>query len=246
MTFRFNSSSKINLLAASLFFLTLLPQCYSNSGTMPQEGEGTTQTTGTPTLDAAESDDAKKTEDRKLAVATFAGGCFWCVEAVFEELDGVHEVVSGYEGGKIRNPTYEQVCSGTTGHAEVCRIEYDPEAVAFEKLLMVFFTTHDPTTLNRQGNDIGTQYRSAIFYHDEKQKEIAEDVIKRLEEAKAFRSEIVTQVVPTERFYAAEEYHQDYFANNPGNRYCAAVIPPKLEKLKKVFGDDLKESQKKP
>lgn len=246
MTCRLSPSSKVGVLATSLLFITVLPQCYSDSGTLLQEGDTTTQTTGTQTVGDEEkpSETAPKSESKELAVATFAGGCFWCVEAVFEELDGVHEVVSGYEGGKIRNPTYDQVCSGTTGHAEVCRVEYDPEIVEFEKLLMVFFTTHDPTTLNRQGNDVGTQYRSAIFYHDEEQKKISEDVIQRLEEAKAFRGKIVTEVVPTERFYAAEDYHQDYFANNPSNRYCAAIIPPKLEKLKKVFGDDLKGKEK--
>ena len=214
-----------------------------NSLLMAQDQTGVNTDTG-------KSEDIKVLEKKgdqaqDLKFATFGGGCFWCVEAVFEELDGVEEVVSGYEGGRSKDPTYKEVCTGNTGHAEVCRIKYDANKVEFKKLLQVFFTTHDPTTLNRQGNDFGTQYRSVVFYHDEEQKNMAKEIIEKLDEAKAFRSKIVTQVVPSMTFYEAEKEHQDYFANNPGNRYCAYVIPPKLEKLKKAFGDDLKSKSKK-
>lgn len=220
-----------------LFVLTLSACDSPVQGTQVQESD-TNQSGETQVSESSKP-------EGELASATFGGGCFWCVEAVFEEMNGVNEVISGYEGGKSKAPTYDEVCSGRTGHAEVCLVKYDPEVVSFEKLLQVFFTTHDPTTLNRQGNDIGTQYRSAIFYHDEEQKKTAEEIIAKLDEAKAFKDKIVTEVVPTTKFYVAEDYHQDYFANNPGNRYCAYVIPPKLAKLKKVFGEDLKEKAKK-
>jgi peptide-methionine (S)-S-oxide reductase len=171
------------------------------------------------------------------ALATFGGGCFWCVEAVFKELDGVTSVVPGYSGGHAESPTYRQVCSGTTGHAEVVQIRYDPAKVRYEQLLEVFFRTHDPTTKDRQGNDVGTQYRSVVFFHDEAQRQSAERVKAALDAEAAYPRPIVTEIVPFERFHLAEEYHRDYFARNPENPYCAAVIPPKLEKLKKVFGD---------
>jgi peptide-methionine (S)-S-oxide reductase len=173
-------------------------------------------------------------------VAVFGGGCFWCTEAVFDELRGVHSVVSGYAGGAIKNPTYEQVCSGTTGHAEVIRIEFDPAEVSFRDLLTVFFATHDPTTLNRQGNDSGTQYRSAVFYGNEQQKNDAAAFIKELDEAKTFKSPIVTTLEPLTEFYAAEYYHQKFFANNPYQPYCQYSIPPKLNKLHKQFKELLK------
>ena len=177
---------------------------------------------------------------KKMETATFGAGCFWCVEAVFQQLEGVKKVRSGYMGGDVENPTYKEVCSGTTGHAEVIQVEFDPEKISFTELLQVFWKTHDPTTLNRQGNDIGTQYRSAVFFHSAKQKEKADYYKKKLNEEKAFPNPVVTEVVPATRFYVAEDYHQNYFNDNPGNPYCRAVIPPKLEKLKKVFGDKLK------
>lgn len=167
--------------------------------------------------------------------ATLGGGCFWCVEAVFEMLKGVTKVVSGYTGGHVENPTYQQVCSGTTGHAEVVQVAFDPRIISFHDILVVFFATHDPTTLNRQGADVGTQYRSAIFYQSAEQKRIAEDVI-REQNAEPSRSKpIVTEVVPLSVFYAAEDYHQGYFRAHPGQGYCQAVIDPKVSKVKKQF-----------
>jgi peptide-methionine (S)-S-oxide reductase len=173
-------------------------------------------------------------------VAVFAGGCFWCTEAVFDELRGVKSVVSGYAGGTLKNPTYEQVCMGTTGHAEVIKIEFDPAEISFSDLMTVFFATHDPTTLNRQGNDVGTQYRSAIFYGDEKQKEEAATFIKELDDAKTFKNSIVTTLEPLTEFYPAEDYHQKFYANNPFQGYCQYAIPPKLTKLHKQFKGLLK------
>ena len=172
-----------------------------------------------------------------LAKATFAGGCFWCTEAVYAQLKGVKSVTSGYLGGTVPNPTYKDVCTGRTGHAEAIEIEYDPQAVSFEKLLEVFFATHDPTTLNRQGADVGTQYRSGVFYHDDEQKRVAEAVIAKLDAAKVFPAKIVTEVTKASTFYPAEGYHQDYFAKNPADRYCNAVAAPKVEKVRKVFKD---------
>jgi peptide-methionine (S)-S-oxide reductase len=178
--------------------------------------------------------------EKSFAVAVFGGGCFWCVEAVFDELRGVGSVVSGYTGGSTKNPTYEQVCRGDTGHAEAVRIEFDPTEISFPDLMTVFFATHDPTTLNRQGNDVGTQYRSAIFYADEEQKQQAAAFIKDLDDTKTFKSPIVTALEPLSVFYAAEEYHQKYFANNPYQPYCQYMIPPKLSKLHKQFAQLLK------
>ena len=165
--------------------------------------------------------------------ATFGGGCFWCIEAVFERLDGVKSVTSGYAGGTTENPTYNDVCSGQTGHAEVAQIEYEPRRISFEKLLAVFWAAHDPTTLNRQGADAGTQYRSVIFYHNETQKQAAEK--SRAEAQKLFARPIVTEIQPLTQFYKAEGYHQDYFQNNSNAPYCQAVIRPKLEKLEKTL-----------
>lgn len=175
-----------------------------------------------------------------LAKATFAGGCFWCTEAVYAEIAGVKSVTSGYIGGQVPNPTYKQVCTGLTGHAEAVEIEYDPAKVPFEKLLEVFFATHDPTTLNRQGADVGTQYRSGVFHHDAEQKRIAEEVIRRLDAARVFPGRIVTEVTEASTFYPAEDYHQDFFANNPQQPYCRAVAAPKVEKVRKVFKDLVK------
>jgi peptide-methionine (S)-S-oxide reductase len=168
-----------------------------------------------------------------LQQATLGGGCFWCLEAVYVQLRGVTAVVSGYAGGHVPNPTYQRVCSGSTGHAEVVQVTYDPAVIGFRELLEIFFTIHDPTTLNRQGADVGTQYRSAIFYHDEEQKRVAEEVIKEMTEAKLWGKPIVTQVVPLDVFYRAEDYHQDYFANNPMQPYCQVVVAPKVAKVRK-------------
>lgn len=172
--------------------------------------------------------------------ATFAAGCFWCVEAQFLQLKGVKKVEPGYTGGHLKNPTYKQVSSGTTGHAEACNIIYDPKEISFDELLAAFFTAHDPTQLNRQGNDVGTQYRSAIFYRNSVQKEKAEYYIKKLNSEKVYPSNIVTVVEPLSIFYAAEDYHKDYYNNNPDQLYCKYVIQPKLEKFKKVFKEKLK------
>lgn len=172
--------------------------------------------------------------------ATFAAGCFWCVEAQFLQLKGVKKVEPGYTGGHLKNPTYKQVSSGTTGHAEACNIIYDPKEISFDELLAAFFTAHDPTQLNRQGNDVGTQYRSAIFYRNSVQKEKAEYYIKKLNSEKVYPSNIVTVVEPLSIFYAAEDYHKDYYNNNPDQPYCKYVIQPKLEKFKKVFKEKLK------
>lgn len=177
-------------------------------------------------------------------VAVFGGGCFWCTEAVFDELRGVLSVVSGYTGGKNKNPTYEQVCMGNTGHAEVIKIDYDDEQISFRDLMTVFFATHDPTTLNRQGNDVGTQYRSAIFYGDEKQKTEAAAFMKELDEAGTFKNSIVTTLEPLTEFYPAEDYHQKFFARNPFQGYCQYMIPPKLTKLHKQFKELLKSQSK--
>ncbi|WCL80832.1 peptide-methionine (S)-S-oxide reductase MsrA [Saprospira sp. CCB-QB6] len=179
-----------------------------------------------------------------LAVATLGAGCFWCVEAIFQDLKGVEKVVSGYAGGQVENPTYKAVCTGETGHAEVVQITFDPEVLAFADLLEVFFFTHNPTTLNRQGNDVGTQYRSAIFYHSEEQKKVAEAVKAKM--ASAFEDPIVTEIVPFDRFYAAEDYHQDYYnLNGDKNPYCSAVISPKVNKFRKNYKEKLKEELKK-
>lgn len=179
-------------------------------------------------------------EDKNLETATLAAGCFWCVEAVFDDLKGVEDVVSGYSGGHTENPTYKEVCSETTGHAEVVQIKFDPEELSYNDLLHVFFAVHDPTTLNRQGNDIGSSYRSAIFYHNEEQKKIAEEVINKLDDKDIWEDPIVTEVTEFTNFYPAEDYHQEYFANNPNQPYCAAVVAPKVAKFRKMFLDRLK------
>ncbi len=175
-------------------------------------------------------------------VATLGGGCFWCTEAVFNDLRGVEKVESGYSGGTVANPTYRQVCTGTTGHAEVVQVTFDPKVISFKDILEVFFTVHDPTTLNRQGADTGTQYRSAIFYHDEGQKAIARQVIDEISAAKIWDAPIVTQVVPFDAFYKAEDYHQEYFKLNPEQPYCRVVIAPKVAKFREHYREKLKRS----
>ncbi|MDQ3712034.1 MAG: peptide-methionine (S)-S-oxide reductase MsrA [Acidobacteriota bacterium] len=179
-------------------------------------------------------------ETKNLETATLGAGCFWCVEAVFDDLKGVESVESGYSGGHTENPNYQQVCSETTGHAEVAQINFDPNEISFKEVLQVFFAVHDPTTLNRQGNDVGSSYRSAIFYHDDNQKRIAEEVIKEVETEGVYDNPIVTEVTPFDNFYIAENYHQEYFANNPNQPYCAAVVAPKVAKFRQKFVDRLK------
>lgn len=178
----------------------------------------------------------------KTEVATLGGGCFWCLEAVYDELKGVVKVVSGYSGGHQINPSYEEVCEGNTGHAEVVQVTFDPDVISFKQILQVFFAVHDPTTLNRQGNDVGPQYRSVIFYHTPQQKAVAEEVMRDLEAAKLWDRPIVTELVPFERFYPAEEYHQNYFKRNPFQPYCAFTVRPKVAKFRKQFYDQLKRS----
>lgn len=175
-----------------------------------------------------------------LETATFGNGCFWCTEAVFQQIEGVEKVVSGYIGGTVKNPTYREVCTGLTGHAEAIQITYDPKKVGFEELLEIFWQTHDPTTLNRQGADVGTQYRSAIFFHSDEQRKLSETYKQKLNEAGAFDKPIVTEITAASVFYPAEDYHQNYYNLNGKAPYCAYVITPKLEKLKKVFAEKLK------
>ncbi len=180
------------------------------------------------------------TGNEKYEYATFGNGCFWCAEAVFEEVKGVIDVVSGYSGGTVINPSYREVCTGRTGHAEVVQIKYNPEVVSYQELLDIFFKTHDPTSLNRQGADVGTQYRSVIFYHNEDQKNLALATIRRLDDSHTYSHKIVTQVQPFTNFYMAEDYHQDYYKKNPDYGYCSVVISPKLHKFRQNFSEMLK------
>lgn len=182
-----------------------------------------------------------ETLNKNLATATFAGGCFWCTEAIFNRLRGVASVMPGYSGGNVENPTYDQVCQGNTGHAEAIQINFDPKVVSYEKLLAVFFKLHDPTTLNQQGNDIGTQYRSAVFYHDQNQKEAAEKIIQKMNKD-VYEGKIVTELSHFEKFYPAENYHQDYYAKNSSAPYCRIIIDPKITKLYKEFKEITKEN----
>jgi peptide-methionine (S)-S-oxide reductase len=182
-----------------------------------------------------------RTPDRNfMEVTTLGGGCFWCTEAVFSQLKGVEKVESGYSGGALENPTYEQVSTGSTGHAEVVQITFDPDVISFKELLKIFFSTHDPTTLNRQGSDVGTQYRSVIFYHDDKQKAVAKQVIKEISEEKIFDLPIATQLESFKAFYKAEDYHKDYFKRHPEQSYCRVIIAPKLEKLQAHYLNKLR------
>jgi peptide-methionine (S)-S-oxide reductase len=177
----------------------------------------------------------------KTEIATLANGCFWCSEAIFSRLKGVKSVLPGYSGGKVENPSYDDVCTGRTGHAEAAQIEFDPAVISFEKLLDVFWHTHDPTTLNRQGNDVGTQYRSAIFYHSDKQREIAENSKRKLEARGIYKDPIVTEIVPFKKFYVAEDYHKKYYEQNQDAQYCRYVIEPKVYKLLKQYGKYVKD-----
>jgi len=188
----------------------------------------------------APSESSPTDVEKNLETATFGSGCFWCTEAIFLQLKGVDSVVSGYSGGRLPNPKYEQVITGLTGHAEVVQIKFDPQVISFQGMLEVFWRTHDPTTLNRQGNDIGTQYRSVIFYHDDEQQKLAEQFKMQLNAANAFGRPVVTEISPFTKFYPAEDYHQNYFARNRRQSYCKMVIAPKLDKFKKVFKDYVK------
>ena len=190
---------------------------------------------------ATNSNETKQAmQNSNLSTATFGNGCFWCTEAIFQQLKGVESVASGYSGGKVNNPSYREVCDGTTGHAEALQVQFDPGVISYEKLLQVFFTTHDPTTLNRQGADVGTQYRSVIFYHDEAQRATAEQVKKEFATT-IWDDPIVTEVTAFSKFFKAEDYHQNYFNDNPGQGYCRIVINPKVQKFRKEFADLLKE-----
>ncbi len=197
-----------------------------------------------PRTDTPKVSTSASTND-KLAIATFGEGCFWCSEAVFQNLKGVKSVASGYSGGAVENPTYEDVCTGRTGHAEVIQVTYDPAVISFEDLLKVFWQTHDPTTLNRQGHDSGTQYRSAIFYHTDEQRRIAEQYKQQLEASKTFKDPIVTEITAFKNFFPAEKYHQNYFNLNPSQQYCQFVIRPKVEKFNKEFKAMLKDPAEK-
>ncbi len=185
---------------------------------------------------------AQKRNDmnNELAIATFGNGCFWCTEAIFQQLKGVESVYPGYTGGSVKNPSYREVCTGTTGHAEAIQIKYDPSVISYRELLDIFFYTHDPTTLNRQGNDVGTQYRSAIFYHNNDQKAAAEEIISQLTSEKVYDDPIVTEVTAMNVFYMAEDYHKNYYQNNKNQGYCRAVINPKLDKFMKKYGSKTK------
>ena len=173
-------------------------------------------------------------------LATLAGGCFWCIEGAFSQVQGIHLATSGYMGGDSGSPSYEEVCSGKSGHAEVVQLSFDPATISYHEILEIFFTLHDPTQLNRQGNDVGSQYRSAVFYHNESQKETANKIIKTMADANMFDQDIVTQTCPAETFYSGEDYHQDYFNNNPESQYCQAVVSPKLAKFRQTFVNKLK------
>jgi len=179
-------------------------------------------------------------ENKNTETATLGAGCFWCVEAVFDDLKGVESVESGYSGGHTQNPTYREVCSETTGHAEVVNVNFNPEEISYKDVLRVFFSVHDPTTLNRQGNDVGSSYRSAIFYHSDEQQQTADEVIKEVTAEEVYARPIVTEVKPFDKFYVAEDYHQEYFANNPNQPYCAAVVAPKVAKFRQKFVNRLK------
>jgi peptide-methionine (S)-S-oxide reductase len=187
-----------------------------------------------------ESKSTMDIQNKNLETATFGSGCFWCTEAIFERVNGVVKVVSGYSGGTVDNPSYKEVCTGTTGHAECTQITFDPSVISFDELLEIFWKMHDPTTLNQQGNDFGTQYRSVIFYHNDEQKQKAEYYKKKLTEEKIWDKPIVTEITKFEMFYPAEDYHQEYYDNNPNQGYCAYVITPKVEKFEKIFKDKLK------
>ena len=220
------NNKTIYLLHVSILLLTFVSACGQRSNQ-----NKTIQTTNKMT---------NEVNNNELDTALFGAGCFWCVEAMFQRLDGVVKVESGYSGGHAVNPTYKEVCTGTTGHAEVCRITFDPKKISYETLLSIFWQTHDPTTLNRQGNDVGTQYRSSIFYYNDVQKQLAEKYKTELNASGAFSNPIVTEILAISNYYPAEDYHQNYYNQNSEQSYCQFVIAPKVEKLEKVFKDKLK------
>ena len=220
------------LFSQSLIFVLLLPffAC----------GQDHPDVSVSPVFQEMNTKKAVTGEIRKTDTATLAAGCFWCVEAQFKELKGVKKVISGYIGGTVANPSYELVCTGTTGHAEACNVVYDPSKISYDEILAAFFTAHDPTQLNRQGNDVGTQYRSAIFYHNPKQRQLAEYYVRRLNEEKAYANKVVTEVQPYGTFYKAENYHQDYYKQNKNQPYCMFVIAPEVANFRKVFKDKVR------
>jgi peptide-methionine (S)-S-oxide reductase len=236
--------SRRSLMALSLW--GLIAGCVPSSAAEKQAGASGNRPRqtgrGKPSLDQLPT--TSDTPPAGREIATLGAGCFWCVEAIFRDLKGVDKVISGYSGGWVANPTYEQVCTGQTGHAEVINVIFDPKVIKFDDILHIFFTTHDPTTLNRQGPDTGTQYRSAIFYHNDAQKASGEKVIKEVNEAKIWRNKIVTEVTPFKNFYAAEDYHQDYFKRNPNQQYCAIIIAPKVRKFREKYAHLLKQDAK--
>jgi peptide-methionine (S)-S-oxide reductase len=215
-----NRQKLISVFFVCLFYVSCVQQTEKNNKAMTEKNENI--------------------NPNGLDTATFGNGCFWCTEAVFQDLNGVEKVTSGYSGGTVKNPSYREVCTGSTGHAEALQILYDPKKISFDELLEVFWKTHDPTTLNRQGNDVGTQYRSAIFYHSEKQKQLAEKYKKELTASGAYSNPIVTEITPFTAFYPADDYHQQYFNLHGEEPYCHYVIQPKVEKFRKVFKDKLK------
>jgi peptide-methionine (S)-S-oxide reductase len=221
-----NSLNRIlMMIAALLFLLPLLPL----------------SSCGSENIKNKETMNNNNDDNERYELATIGGGCFWCIEAIYLEMKGVISVSSGYSGGKIKNPTYREVTSGMTGHAEVVQITFDPEVIAYRDILTIFFYVHDPTTLNRQGADVGTQYRSVIFYHDENQKAVAEEVMQEIQNSKVWKDPLVTELSPLTAFYVAEDYHQEYFANNPNAPYCTFVVSPKVEKFRKNFQEYLKD-----
>ena len=226
--------SLLSLFATGSFFTFFSPSCAQREN--PNNSMSFTQSLNSSSTSPA----GKMTGSGSLDTATFGTGCFWCTEAIFQQLKGVKKVSSGYSGGTIPNPTYKEVCNGNTGHAECIEIVYDPSEVSFDELLEVFWQTHDPTTLNRQGNDVGTQYRSVVFYHNKEQKEKAEKYKAELNKSGAFADPIVTEISPASTFYVAEDYHQNYYNNNGSQPYCYYVIKPKLEKFEKVFKNKIK------
>jgi peptide-methionine (S)-S-oxide reductase len=242
MTMKLSGAVIVALVAASVAIAVLskTPAAKTQTQPDPVAAERPAAANVTPSESGMEEPTGEEERTDGLQVATFGSGCFWCTEAVFQQLKGVKSVASGYSGGRVPNPTYRQVCTGTTGHAEVIQVTYDPAAVTYPELLEVFWKTHDPTTLNRQGADTGTQYRSVIFYHNAEQKQAAEQYKKKLDAAEVFPNPIVTEITAFSKFYPAEDYHQNYYNDNPEQGYCRVIIGPKLDKLRAVFRDKLK------
>lgn len=235
---------KLNIVLVIVFLLSSTTACQTKTQVNTGNATGTDTSNKVIFTTAKEKNKANMSDTTiHYDTATLGAGCFWCVEAIFQDLNGVISVASGYSGGSISNPTYREVCSGRTGHAEVCQIVYNPKILSFDELLEVFWTTHDPTTLNQQGADIGTQYRSAIFYHSDEQRKTAEEYKQKLNEANAYPNPIVTEIAPYTAFYKAEDYHQNYYNQNGSEPYCRIVIQPKVDKFKKVFKDKLSKQQ---